>query len=157
MVRQLPPFTSPTVFSHDAMPPLTRWFIKTALFYCVTALALGAAMQSRPLVTALPALSVMWPTYLHLLMVGWITGLIFGVAYWLFPRSDRLRPALSERLGWAAYGFLNSGLLLRVATEPAAVLDPATPVRWLLPLAALLQLGGACAFAAMIWPRVRAR
>jgi hypothetical protein len=147
----------PGAFSEDVMPTLTRWFIKTALVYFVTALVLGAAMQSRPLVTALPVLSVIWPAYIHLLMVGWITGLIFGVAYWLFPRSDRPRPAVSERLGWAAYCFLNSGLLLRVATEPAAALDPATPVRWLLPLAALLQLGGACAFAALIWPRVRAR
>ena len=89
--------------------------------------------------------------------VGEFTGLIFGVAYWLFPRSDRLDPVLSDRLGWAAYGSLNTGLLLRVATEPVTALDPATPVRWLLPLAALLQLGGACAFAATIWPRVRAR
>jgi uncharacterized membrane protein len=141
----------------DAMPTLTRWFIKTALVYFVTALAIGAAMQSRPLVTALPILSVIWSAYIHLLMVGWITGLIFGVAYWLFPRSDRLRPELSERLAWAAYGFLNAGLLLRVATEPLTLLDPATPVRWLLPLSALLQLGGACAFATLIWPRVRAR
>jgi hypothetical protein len=139
------------------MPPLSRWFIKTALVCFVTALALGAAMQSRYFLTALPMLSVIWPTYIHLLMVGWLTGLIFGVAYWLFPRSDRLHPALSARLGWAAYGLLNTGLLLRVATEPVTALDPTTPVRWLLPLAALLQLGGACAFVAMIWPRVRAR
>ena len=139
------------------MPTLTRWFIKTALAFFVTALALGVAMQSRTLVAALPPLSVAWPAYIHLLMVGWITGLIFGVAYWLFPRSDRLDPVLSDRLGWAAYGSLNTGLLLRVATEPVTALDPATPVRWLLPLAALLQLGGACAFAATIWPRVRAR
>ena len=139
------------------MPTLTRWFIKTALFCFVTALVLGAAMQSRSLVRGLPALAAMWPAYLHLLMVGWVTGLIFGVAYWLFPRSDRWRSALSERLGWAAYGFLNTGLLLRVVAEPAAALDPGTPVRWLLPLAALLQLGGACAFATLIWPRVRVR
>lgn len=139
------------------MPTLTRWFIKTALLCLVAALVLGAAMQSRSLVTGLPVLAAIWPAYLHLLMVGWITGLIFGVAYWLFPRSDRWRPALSERLGWAAYGSLNSGLLLRVVAEPAAALDPATPARWLLPLAALLQMGGACAFATLIWPRVRAR
>jgi heme/copper-type cytochrome/quinol oxidase subunit 1 len=147
----------PDIFSDDTMPTLTRWFIKTALFCFITALAIGAAMQSRRLVTALPALSVIWPAYIHLLMVGWITGLIFGVAYWLFPRSDRLRPALSQRLGWAAYWLLNSGLLLRVATEPVTALDPASPVRWLVPLSALLQLGAACAFAALIWPRVRAR
>ena len=104
------------------MPTLTRWFIKTALAFFVTALALGVAMQSRALVAALPALSAAWPAYIHLLMVGWITGLIFGVAYWLFPRSDRLDPVLYDRLGWVAYGSLNSGLLLRVATEPMTAL-----------------------------------
>ena len=73
------------------MPTLTRWCIKTALVYFVTALVLGVAMQSRHLLAAVPMLSLLWPAYLHLLMVGWITGLIFGVAYWLFPRSDRSR------------------------------------------------------------------
>jgi hypothetical protein len=126
------------------------------MVYLVAALLLSAVMQS-PLAARIPLLRVLWPTYVHLLVVGWLTEVIFGVAYWLFPRSDRLRPALSEHLAWAAYGFLNTGLLLRIAAEPATALDPATPARWLLPLAALLQLAGACTFVAMIWPRVRVR
>jgi hypothetical protein len=139
------------------MPPLTRWFIKTALLYFVAALALGAAMQVRALVAALPPLGVVWPGYVHLLTVGWVTQLIIGVAYWLFPRPDRSRPPPSEALGWAAYTSLNAGLLLRLAAEPAAALDPATPLRWLLPLSGLLQLGAACGFALLLWPRIKAR
>ena len=139
------------------MPTLTRWFIRTALFYFVLALAVGAAMYSDALVAKLSVLAVIWPVYLHLLMVGWITGLIIGVAYWLFPRPNRTRPAPSERLGWASYALLNSGLLLRVVAEPAAALDRLTPLRWLLPVSGVLQLGAACAFVTLIWPRVKER
>jgi hypothetical protein len=56
------------------MPTLTRWFIKTALLYFVVALGIGAAMYSNALTTRLLVLGVIWPVYLHLLMVGWITG-----------------------------------------------------------------------------------
>lgn len=114
-------------------------------------------MQSRALTAAFPLLAVVWPAYLHLLMVGWITGLIIGVAYWLFPRPDRSRPAPPDSLGWTAYAGLNGGLLLRVIAEPATALAPTTPLRWLLPLSGILQLVAAGAFAALIWPRVRAR
>jgi hypothetical protein len=139
------------------MPTLTRWFIKTALLYFVVALGIGAAMYSNALTTRLPVLGVIWPVYLHLLMVGWITGLIMGVAYWLFPRPERSRPAPAPHLGWASYAFLNTGLLLRVVAEPAAALDPLTPLRWLLPLSGVLQLGAAGAFVALMWPRVKER
>jgi hypothetical protein len=73
------------------------------------------------------------------------------------PRPDRSRPAPSARLGWASYAFLNTGLLLRVVAEPAAMLDGLTPLRWLLPLSAVLPLSAACAFVALIWPRVKER
>lgn len=139
------------------MPTLTRWFIKTALLCFVAALLLGAAMQSRSVVSAFPALAVVWPGYLHLLMVGWITGLIMGVAFWLFPRPDKNRPPPPEWLGWMAYACLYLGLLLRLPAEPATAIDPVSPLRWLLPVSGLLQLTAACAFVALIWPRVRTR
>ena len=39
----------PDIFSDDAMPTLTRWFIKTALVYFVTALALVPGCRAAPL------------------------------------------------------------------------------------------------------------
>ena len=139
------------------MPTLTRWFVRTALLYFIAALLVGTALQVRPLVAAMPALAAGWPAYLHLLMVGWITQLIIGVACWLFPRPDRSRPTPPDRLGWIAYGLLNAGLLLRVAIEPAVMLHPASALRWLLPASGLMQLAAACAFVLLIWPRVRTR
>ena len=61
------------------------------------------------------------------------------------------------RLGWASYALLNTGLLLRVVAEPATALDGGTPLRWLLPFSGALQFGAACAFVALIWPRVKER
>ena len=50
-----------------------------------------------------------------------------------------------------------TGLLLRVVAEPATALDGGTPLRWLLPFSGALQFGAACAFVALIWPRVKER
>ena len=139
------------------MPPLTRWLVRTALVCFVAGLLLGVAMQVRGAREAFPLLAAAWPGYVHLLTVGWVTQLIMGVAFWLFPRTDRSRPAPPAWLGWTGYVLLNLGLLLRLAAEPAAMLDAATPLRRLLPLSALLQLAAACCFALLLWPRVRER
>ena len=139
------------------MPPLTRWLVRTALLCFVAGLLLGVAMQVRGAREAFPLLAAAWPGYVHLLTVGWVTQLIMGVAFWLFPRTDRSRPAPPAWLGWTGYVLLNLGLLLRLAAEPAAMLDAATPLRRLLPLSALLQLAAACCFALLLWPRVRER
>ena len=99
------------------MPRLTRYFIKAAMLYLIAALLSGVAMQ-EPLAARMPLLRAFWPTYVHLLVVGWLTQLIFGVAYWMFPRYSAERTRASERLGWAAFALLNIGLVLRVVGEP---------------------------------------
>lgn len=136
------------------MPTLTRWFIKSAILYLVAALALSVAMQS-PLAGHVPALRVVWPTYLHLLVVGWLTQLIFGVAFWLFPKYSPSSPRGSDRLGWICFVLLNIGLLLRVVAEPLQGLGrPAGPV---LAGSAVAQLLAGWAFVVNTWPRVRER
>jgi hypothetical protein len=138
------------------MPPLTRWCIKTALVHFILALLVGAALLARP-VLGLPAwLLALNPVYFHLLMVGWVTQLIFGVVYWMFPKLSKERPRGSERLGWAAYGLLNAGLLLRAVSEPLAAAGSAP---WGPPLAlsALLQLAAGWAFVVNTWGRVKER
>jgi hypothetical protein len=80
------------------VPTLTRWFIKSAMLYLVAALILSIAMQSS-LHGEVPFLLLVWPTYLHLLVVGWLTQLIFGVAFWLFPKHSAAHPRGSDLLG----------------------------------------------------------
>lgn len=135
------------------MPPLTRWFIKAALVYFVAALGLGILLQS-PL-RELPALRVAWPTYVHILVLGWLTQLIFGVAYWLFPRYSAERPRGSDRLGWASFALLNAGLVLRIIGEPMATLG--NNAGGLLVASAVTQFLAGMAFVGNTWPRTRER
>jgi hypothetical protein len=135
------------------MPRLTRWCVKTAMLYLLGALLLGVFLQGPAAHT--PILVAARPTYLHLLVVGWLTQLIFGIAFWLFPRYSSDRPRGHESLGWAAYGFLNVGLVLRVLGEPGAALRVLPG--WLLVLSAVAQLIAGWTFVFAIWPRVKER
>lgn len=136
------------------MPALTRWFIRAGLLCLLAALLLGVLMQWGP-AAAHPWLRAAWPTYLHILVVGWLTQLIFGVAYWLFPKYSSPAPRGSERLGWASFGLLNLGLVLRIIGEPWAILGAGTAP--LLAASAVAQLLAGWAFVANTWPRVRER
>ncbi|HXF64826.1 MAG TPA: hypothetical protein VNK95_24580 [Caldilineaceae bacterium] len=137
------------------MPPITRLFVKAALAYFVAALLLGLLLAAHawlPLPAWIPALN---PLYFHLFMVGWVTELIAGIAYWMFPKFSREQPRGSDSLAWATFVFLNLGLLLRVAAEPANVYSPGGVWGSLLAASALLQWLGGVSFVANTWPRVK--
>lgn len=139
------------------MPPLARWFIRTALIYLIATLLVGVTLMLRPL-TALPAAAgALQPVYFHLLMVGWVTQLIFGMALWMFPKYSAEQPRGSERLGWATYGLLNAGLVLRAIGEPLVAVKPGGGAGWLLAASATLQLLAGWAFVANTWGRVKER
>ena len=136
------------------MPTLTRWFIKSAMLYLVAALALSVAMQ-LPLAGSMPVLRRIWPTYLHLLVVGWLTQLIFGVAFWMFPKYSAARPRGSDQWGWATFALLNLGLILRAIAEPWQ--GPGGSAAPLLVASAVAQLLAGLAFVVNTWPRVKER
>lgn len=132
------------------MPPLTRWFVKLALVYFVTALAAGVWQAAD---------GPLWltPIMIHLLVVGWVTGMIFGVAYWMFPKYSSEEPRGANSLAVASFVLLNAGLLLRVAVEPWQTSRPSALTGWLLVGSALLQWLGGVAFVLNTWPRVKGR
>ena len=136
------------------MPTLTRWFIRSAMLYLVAALILSIAIQS-PLRGQAPFLVAVWPTYLHLLVVGWLTQLIFGVAFWLFPKHSAVHPRGSDLIGWTTFFLLNLGLILRAIVEPWPTLG--TPRGAVLILGAAAQLVAGWLFVINTWPRVRER
>lgn len=136
------------------MPRVTRWFIRTGLLYLLVALALGVLRAWPGGGAWLPAA---WQAYVHLLAVGWLTQLIFGVAYWMFPTAPR-QTDWGRRLAWASYGLLNAGLLLRLVAEPIVTTQgPGNVAGAALVLAALAQWLGALAMVVVMWPRVRGR
>lgn len=135
----------------------SRYFIRTALLYLVAAFLVGGLVLVNQALALDGRIGVLMPVFYHLLMVGWITQLICGVALWMFPPFSRERPHGDERLGWATYGMLNGGLLLRAICEPLHTLSPSPWTGWLLAISALLQVLGIWAFVAAIWPRVKGR
>jgi hypothetical protein len=133
------------------MPVLTRYFIKAALLYLVLALAMSLWMAANPAVTFLRA------TFFHMLVVGWITQLIFGVAYWMFPKYTRQLPRGNAGLAWMVFICLNLGLMLRLVGEPLVVIQPELNLGWLLAVSAVLQLAAGWGYIALIWTRVKER
>lgn len=123
---------------------------------CLLASLLGlVAMPAREFLPLPAVVATLWPTLLHLLVVGWLTQLIFGVAHWLFPRRTREAPRGDERLMWLAWSTLNAGLLLRLFGEPLALSGHNAGT--VLVASGLLQWVAALAFIMNLWPRVKAR
>jgi hypothetical protein len=162
------------------MPAISRLFLKTGIVYLVLSLLLFLLMQMPGSGFGLP-----WrPVFYHMLMVGWITQVIFGVAIWMFPRVDvhGRGSGLAEgtkgsmTAHYSTFALLNIGLLLRWLSEP--ILDGAWRLPegyarlpgfdpefltasmshisvWILLASGLMQLGAFLLFAHQIWPRIR--
>jgi len=139
------------------MPTLTRWMIRSSFAW----LAIGMVIQAAsPFSSALPAprlLAGLRAFELHALTVGWLTQLIFGVVFWMFPKASLEKPRGSEHLGWATYGCLNFGLVLRLVGEPLAAAGLTASAAWALPASAVLQWLAALAFVGNTWARVKER
>lgn len=137
------------------MPTLTRWYIKSALVYLAAALLLGLVLALPDGMPLPPFVHAMTPAYFHLFLVGWVTQMIFGVIYWMFPIITRANPRGNNRLAWSSYVLLNGGLLLRVVGEPLVAVRPSAGWGWLLAASALAQWLAAVLFVFLAWPRVK--
>jgi hypothetical protein len=139
------------------MPTLARYFIKSGMIYFVMGLLLATVVMAQPVFNLPTNIALLRPTYLHLLTVGWITQLIVGVAYWMFPKYTKENPRASERLGWAIFFLLNTGIILRAIGEPLVALYPTLGAGWLLAISGVTQLLGGWGFIINTWSRVKER
>lgn len=139
------------------MPLLARLYIKTALSYLAAALLVGVALAAGPAAGMPGWIAGLGPAWVHLLVVGWLTQFIFGVAFWLFPRHSRERPYGWTAPAWAAYVLLNAGLVARAVAEPAVAWGDRGGWAVALVASAVAQGAGALAFVVYLWPRVRTR
>lgn len=139
------------------MPLLSRTFIKAGLTYFVVGLMVGVLYLARDVFRLPSAFGLLYPVYIHLLMVGWVMQLILGVVYWMFPKLSKEQPRGSETLGWAVFWLLNVGLILRAIGEPLTVIKPEWNLGWMLAASAILQLLAAWGFVANTWGRVKER
>lgn len=139
------------------MPTLSRWFIKIGMLYFVTGLVMGAALLAQPVMGWSARLQVLRPVYLHFLFIGWVTQIIMGVGYWMFPKYSKEKPRGREWLGWAVLILLNVGMVLRAVGEPAVVLAPEAGLGWMLAVASIFLLLAGWGFVLNTWGRIRER
>jgi len=132
------------------MPPLSRWYIQLAILYFIGAMIVG-------LLQAALHLSYLSPAYVHMLVVGWVTQMIFGVAYWMFPKFSPEKPRGDSPIAIATLILLNAGLLLRIIAEPLRAARPDVAPGWLLVVAGAAQALAGIGFALNTWPRVKVR
>ena len=137
------------------MPPITRLFIKASLLYLIAALLVGLLLALRETLKLPAIVGGLTPVYFHLFMIGWVTQIIAGVAYWMFPKWSKQRPRGYDALALSTFWLLNVGLLLRVVAEPAQTVSAWSGWGWLIVAAALLQWLAGLAFVANTWPRVK--
>jgi VIT1/CCC1 family predicted Fe2+/Mn2+ transporter len=137
------------------MPVIVRWYLRTALIMFILALVVGVVQNLSGMLPFLP--STLTPVYFHLLMVGWVTQFILGVANWMLPKYSQEKPRGIEALSWATYFLLNTGLLVRAFGEPLNELSPGTTWGWLLVFSALLQWLAGLFFVVNTWRRVKGK
>ena len=150
------------------MPITSRSFVRASVVYLCLGAVIGALLLINRTVQE-PAIAVLRASHVHMLIVGWLTQFIVGVAWWLFPplkiglRPDVPRPVRrgqaqrgSESLFWVTFISLNVGIMVRAIFAPLyawtqiGIFDPLSNSSDLFLLVAALT------FILNIWNRVRA-
>jgi cbb3-type cytochrome oxidase subunit 1 len=138
------------------MHSLVRRFLKTAIVFLVTGLALGVWLLVRRETGGAPASARELSAHTHALLVGFVMMVIAGVALWIFPRpaadDTRYKPALAE----AAWWLLAPGTALRVIGEVVAGVSPSLTVRMSIMAGGLMQAAGLALVFWTLYPRIRA-
>ncbi len=134
------------------MPTVTRWFVKTSFIHLAFALFVGV-LQTLPQWRV----GTLYPSYLHLLVFGWLTQLIFGIAIWMLPKFSSEKPRGHDWINWLTYASINLGLVLRFLVEPLQMTNGLNWRGWILIISAFLHWIGCLAFVGQAWVRVKGR
>ena len=123
------------------------WFVKAFIKASVTWLALGVTLG---LAIAVHPLWVIYrPAHLHMLLLGFVAMMIYGVAYHVMPRFVGF-PLHSRRAAGWHWWMSNVGLLLMVAGFVVRARSGAV-VTVLLSAGGILAALGAYTFAYVLW------
>jgi hypothetical protein len=131
------------------VPRLTIWTIRAALFYLALGFTLGALLLFHKGIPISPILWRFLPAHIEFLLFGWTVQLVMGMAFWILPRFSREPRRGNVPLACAAVVSLNIGVLF-AGLGPALTAPPLLAV-----LGRAAEFGGAVAFAAYAWPRIK--
>jgi hypothetical protein len=137
------------------MTGLVRLYVKTSLVFLLAGLALGAYATVE---VNLRGRAVAWPVitaHTHLVLVGFMLMMVFGVATWMFPRPARDDPRYRPWLAVIVYWILTASTVARTVGELSAAAAGVRGGSVLAAAGGLGQLVGAVLFVVNMWARVR--
>ena len=120
-----------------------RAFLKASLSWLAAGVSLGVAMAAHPLWTVYRLVHV------HMLLLGFVTMMIYGVAYHVIPRFAGF-PIHSRRAAVMHWWISNAGLVMMAAGFAVRVRD-ATVGTIVLASGGTLSALGAYTFVYVIW------
>ena len=129
------------------MPKLSRFFIRAALIYLVLGFTFGALILANKGIPFAPLVWALLPAHIEFVILGWLTQLELGVAFWILPRLGSVTPRGDERWSWAAFVLVNLGICV-------SALSPLASFLWLGWLARALQISGFIVFVLGNWRRI---
>jgi cbb3-type cytochrome oxidase subunit 1 len=94
------------------MSRITVWFVRSSLVYFGIGVLLGISMAVYP-----AGIEDLRFAHIHLNLLGWVSMMIFGVSYHVFPRFSG-NPLWSERLARWHFITANIGLIGMVVFYP---------------------------------------
>jgi hypothetical protein len=150
------------------MPTMSRIFVKASIVYLGIGAVLGAILLINRWLPMGSLISLLKSSHVVVLLSGWLTQLILGVAWWLFPpldiglKADVATPVRrgqaqrgSEILFWATFVALNTGILLRAIFGPLYGWTQIGFFDLLSGISGLFLLAAALTFVVNMWRRVR--
>ncbi len=131
------------------MPRLSVYYIRASLLYLLAGFTLGGLLLANKGLMLSPAIWRLLPLHIEFDLMGWLVQLAMGVAFWILPRFSKGPLRGNERLSWAAFFVINSGILL-------VALEGITDIQWLAMVGRTMELLALTLFAFGNWRRIKA-
>lgn len=131
------------------MPRLSVWMIRAALLHLAVGFTFGALMLWNKGLPFNGQIVLLISPHIELVLVGWTIQLAMGVAFWILPRFTGVQRYGRVCLAWAAFIFMNTGVLVVIASYWL------TQIPGLTFLGRLLEGASVVCFALHLWPRIK--
>jgi len=136
------------------MTDYSQWTIRVSLVYLLAGFTIGALMLADKGFPIYRNVVRLLPLHMEYLMFGWFIHLIFGTAYWMFPRFNPTKTTMDKQRGfvraaWFSFVLLNLGLgVFTLSYFVHAVYETRL-------IARILELIAVLSFMFNLWPRVK--
>jgi hypothetical protein len=137
----------------EDVPAAWLWIVRSAFLWMAVALVMETVLTGSPLVTGRFLAQPYWGAFRHALTVGWISMMIFGMAYRMIPVMEGRTPAWK----WTAplvFWLANMGALGRVTLETLSVTHPGV-IAWV-GTSGVVELSAGVLFTVSVWRTMRA-